>query len=68
MDRHLPGFAPEYLRIEIHRQADGTLLVEVLAASDRRYLSSADRTSFDQLGELEALDVISATLDSVWTV
>lgn len=68
MDRHLPGFAPEYLRIEVDRQTDGTLLVQVMAASDRRFLSAADRATYELLGEAEALDVIAAVLDSVWTV
>jgi len=68
MDRQLPGFAPEYLRIEVDRQEDGTLLLSVMMASDRRYLSSADRATYADLSEPEAIDVLAAVLDGVWSV
>lgn len=66
MDQSLPGFAPEFMRIEIERQEDGYLSVSVLAAQDRRYISAADKGVYDHLSSGEAFDVLAAVLEVLW--
>lgn len=66
MDRALPGFAPGFIRITLHRtQPGGVWDLRWAAAEAEGFLTAADVTLYDLLTWGEACDVLSAHLDAV---
>jgi len=67
MDICLPGFAARFTRVEVTREDTGDLTVRVTACDDSRFVSRTDVQVYEALTPAEALDVVSASLDGLWS-
>lgn len=69
MDAHrqrlLPGFHPEYIRIDATQKPDGDWDVRVYGTSGPGFVSVADSDLYESLVGYEVLDVASAALTAL---
>lgn len=63
VERHLPGLAPPYVRLEFERDASGLVRLSVYRGDARGFVTAEDLEHYDLCTEGEAADIALAVLD-----
>lgn len=63
-DRHLPGFGPTYVRLELHYEGELGWTLRSYQGDEVRYVTKADEAVYGFLTGEEAAAIVADILDS----
>lgn len=65
IDRHLPGFNPRLVRIELEHVPTEGWIVSTLETDDPRFVQKSARVFYDICSWSEAVQIVADTLDGI---